>query len=143
MKKALMGVMVLVMFAVACTKSSTSDNSGSIVGKWNLISERVKIYFSGLPLGEQTQAAKPGQYFDLRTNGTVYVNSYDSTTNTYNLDSGNYTYKGDTLSLSGAGLDYAVKVQTLNSNTLTLYTSIDSLSLGIPVKTEVWINLSK
>lgn len=143
MKKTLMGITLLTMFAVACTKSSSSTSSAAIVGKWNLVSERVKVYLSGLPLGDQTQQQKPGQYFDFRDNGSVYIKSFDSASNTFMYDTGAYKYSGDSLTLISTDFNYSMKVQTLTSSALTLYTSIDSISLGFPIKTELWINLNK
>ena len=143
MKKTLIGVTLVTMFAVACTKSGSSTSSAAIVGKWNLVSERVKVYLSGLPLGDQTQQQKPGQYFDFRDNGSVYIKSYDSASNKYMYDTGSYKYGGDSLTLISTDMNYTMKVQTLNSSTLTLYTAIDSVSLGFPIKTELWINMNK
>jgi len=143
MKKTVMGVVLLAIFAVACTKTSSSTSNTSVIGKWNLVSERVKIYLSGLPLGDQTQPQKPGQYFDFRDNGAVYIKSYDSASNTYSYDTGSYRYSGDSLTFVSTDMNYSMKVQTLTSSALTLYTSIDSLSLGFPIKTELWINMNK
>ena len=143
MKKTLIGVTLVTIFAVACTKSGSSTSSADIIGKWNLVSERVKVYLSGIPLGDQTQIQKPGQYFDFRDNGSVYIKSYDSASNTYMYDTGSYKYGGDSLTLISTDMNYTMKVQTLNSSTLTLYTAIDSVSLGFPIKTELWINMNK
>ena len=140
MKKTLMGVMLLSILAVACTKSSSSTSSGTILGKWNLSNVRTKTTVGTFLFADETQAQKPGQYLDFKENGTVYSKSYDSSLNIYTYDTGTYKYSGDTL------IDYTnnqiYKVQTLTGNNLTLnYQSSDSLGFGLPVKIELWVNL--
>ena len=65
----------------ACDKSSSSP----IEGKWNVVSDDEKL--TGGPLiGDETYAGKNGDYFDFRTNNTLYVKEdehYD--TAQYNL----------------------------------------------------------
>ncbi len=143
MKKKLMGVLLLSILAVACTKSDSSTTSTkSILGKWNLLNLRTKTTVGTFLFADETQTQKPGQYLDFKENGKVYSKSYDSSLNTYTYDTGTYKYNGDTL------IDYTnnqiYKVQTLTSNNLTLnYQSSDSSGFGIPVKIEIWVNLNK
>lgn len=79
----------LMTFA-ACKKTDSVTNAKQeILGKWNVVSDssHVGIGISNTPVN---YAGQPGDYFDFRSNGTIYTREGEA------LDTLNYTLISDT-----------------------------------------------
>jgi len=98
-------VLVVVSFS-ACTKSNPSN--ATLPGKWNLLTDSL---VSGIgPISTpKYYTGQPGDYFDFRNNGKVYVKE-GSTLDTLNYNLG----AGNTITIDTFGITFNGVLQSSN-----------------------------
>jgi len=107
------------LMLTACNKDGSKIPAPAVVGTWNLVSDSG---FSGIGPNNQpfSYRGQPGDYFDFRTNGRLYIKEGAS------ADTTDYQLLSDsTLRIGGVGivlngLQALSKIENLTAHTLTL-----------------------
>jgi hypothetical protein len=132
-QKIFLALFLFVSFTqISCKKDSDSGGSGSaIVGKWTIQNIKYKESAPGVSPAEQTIPGN-GATIEFKSDGTSIVIG----------ETGYYKVSGSTLTLSSSA-DFSSPdvwtIQTLNSNTLTLYQK----QVDTDGTIEYWINATK
>lgn len=130
----LLGLIVCSALLTSCSSDSgSSNNSVSIVGKWEYFKEGIKVGDNEnlMPYDHFNESCGK-DFLEFKSNNTLLHNEYGSTCelNTYN--DGTYTRSGNTISLDdGSGTVINATIKELTDSTLKYY--IPSTDLGTPV----------
>ena len=106
-------VSAILLVVVSCKKKSDTETTAQkIQAKWQIIDIVSNDHSNGTD-DVVTETGAPGDYYDIRSDGYIYIHLQGST------DTSSYTLLGDS-KLILDGMDTA-NIQVLTNNALTLY----------------------
>jgi hypothetical protein len=127
----------------------TSFVPGSIVGRWNLNSRRIKYFSNGSTLIDTTINSVPGEWVEFTSDGKINQRYYDASTASFVIQNAFATYNviGGKLYIYDTGTPSPTPeiydILTLTSSQLTLYQKEIEIINGEQRENYVWIYLSR
>lgn len=141
-KKNLFALFLFVcIIQISCSKDASNEDF-SIVGKWNLNSNRIKTTppnGSGIKPSDST-IVRSNSTIEFKSDGTYQSNDGTVSTNGYYQRAGNTIKSSASANFSNP---QSSTIETLTSNTMVLYSTTSQNVNGVVVPYETWLNLSR